>query len=131
MIDLFPLIYAKLKADPAFSGFTDAAGRFKVFREDENPTIEGTFVTIAIEDGGQQQLTKWAKPRVTFHCWGKDTQWATLHALAESCVSILREDPCFDDLDYVVLGEIIYGTGRNPVTNLVVRSASVRLGFGE
>lgn len=133
MVDLFPLIYATLKADDYFvtdlQGFKDSQRNFKLFDGDEAPTTETPFITVDILPGGQDQRTDWHVPIATFHVTGKDTDSATLWDIANEIKSIFTSAQSFSDgTNYQIIGSVEFSTNRNPVTEH--RIVSVALQFG-
>lgn len=133
MIDLYPRLYATLKADSYFtetlSGFVDTAGRFKVFDGDDSPTTETPFISVELQPGTQSPLTNWQTPTVLFHVTGTDTDVSTLWAIANKVKDIFTDATAFSDgTVYQVVGEALFSQGTNPFTEH--RTVSVALRFG-
>ena len=136
-MNLFPSLRATLKADSYFattiSGFQDSSGRFKCFREGEAPSLEAPYITIDVRYGGKTQWN-WMKPYVMLHFNGKDTDWDTLWTLAQQTEAIFKASTCLNNpaggkIQYELLGDADYDTGRDPVTEQVLVSLGQRFGI--
>jgi len=141
VIDIFSHIYATLKADTYFattlSGFADASGRFKLFRDGEGPTLETPFIEVEIQDGPENQNNKWATPTAIFSVVGDDTEWDTLNTIADNIKTILQGKNCFAALgmatpvQYQIIGAAVFGRGVNPITEKVYRSVGLSFGLSD
>jgi hypothetical protein len=139
MVDLFPPVYATLKANSYFTddweGFLDNGGRFKVYKRNEAPSADSPYITVEIQPGGQDQRNGWVTPFVTFHVWGKDTEWEDLYAIAEEVRDIFESANAFEPvgsdeaIDYQTIGQAEFDEGEDPVTRQVVVSVALRFGF--
>lgn len=138
MLDLFPFVYATLKAANYFTtdleGFLDNQGNFKVYKRNSAPNADSPFVTVEIQPGPQDQRSEMVDPFVLFNVWGQDTQWEDLYAIAGGILGVFRATNTFavvdaTTLDYELIGKPVFDEGENPVTGQVVVSVALRFAF--
>src|SRR5687767_11368351 len=132
MQDFFPFLRGTMQVSAYYAttlgGFTDTQGRFKVFAEDEAPTLRTPFCTIEQRPVEQEQNTEWGDVQVIFAFHGKDTEKADLWELARQTRDIFLGRNLLVSVNgstaiqYEVLGPAIFDHGRDPVTHLVAVS---------
>lgn len=133
MIDIFPHIFATLRADTYFAttlgGFLDSRGNAKIFKGDEAFTTDLPSVTVDLTPGPQGQNTGWANVQAVFTVHGTDDAWEQLYEIAERIRTVFVSANAFaGGLEYQVTGDAEWSEGRDPVTETV--TVSVALQFG-
>lgn len=139
MIDLFPHVYATLKASSYFvttlGGFLDEGGNFKVYKRNEAPNADTPYITVEIQPGGEDQNSAWVRPFVLFNVWGKETEWDDLYAIALEIKNIFQAANAFaavaggTPVQYQTVGPAEFDEGEDPVVDRVVVSVSLRFAF--